>query len=149
MEWLMDCSWHFCHRDVIVWFMHFHFHLVSFVLWIEACFVFCRPCPQLDVAPVYDVNVFSSEYVAPLQYITWRKMFKSLKPGNIPRWRISLSWIFVLSHYGRVRYYYWSGSCSNCVTVPLTLFHCMKQLYNIREAVFTLISFFTPKALHR
>uniref|UniRef100_A0A4W5N8S1 Tripartite motif containing 105 n=1 Tax=Hucho hucho TaxID=62062 RepID=A0A4W5N8S1_9TELE len=31
-----------------------------------------------------DLKGFSSRYMAPLQYITWRKMFKSLKPGKTP-----------------------------------------------------------------
>ncbi|XP_070819588.1 tripartite motif containing 105 isoform X1 [Chaetodon trifascialis] len=43
-----------------------------------------RPCVQVDTVPEFDVNTFSSKYVAPLQYITWRKMFKSLKPGPSP-----------------------------------------------------------------
>ncbi|XP_029511322.1 tripartite motif containing 105 [Oncorhynchus nerka] len=42
--------------------------------------------PPLDVGPgpELDLNGFSSRYMAPLQYITWRKMFKSLKPGPAP-----------------------------------------------------------------
>ncbi|XP_058505212.1 tripartite motif containing 105 [Solea solea] len=43
-----------------------------------------RQCPQVDSAPEFDTNAFSSKYLAPLQYITWRKMFKSLKPGLSP-----------------------------------------------------------------
>ncbi|XP_023257978.1 zinc-binding protein A33-like [Seriola lalandi dorsalis] len=43
-----------------------------------------RPCVQVDVAPEFDINGFSNKYMAPLQYITWRKMFKSLKPGPSP-----------------------------------------------------------------
>lgn len=43
-----------------------------------------RQCVQVDIAPEFDINTFSSKYMAPLQYITWRKMFKYLKPGNIP-----------------------------------------------------------------
>ncbi|XP_026186990.1 tripartite motif containing 105 [Mastacembelus armatus] len=43
-----------------------------------------RPLMLVDVAPEFDVNAFSSKYMAPLQYITWRKMFKSLKPGPSP-----------------------------------------------------------------
>ncbi|XP_029021516.1 tripartite motif containing 105 isoform X2 [Betta splendens] len=39
---------------------------------------------QVDIAPEFDVNAFSSRYIAPLQYITWRKMFRSLKPGPSP-----------------------------------------------------------------
>ncbi|XP_026214294.1 tripartite motif containing 105 [Anabas testudineus] len=39
---------------------------------------------QVDTAPEFDVNTFSNKYMAPLQYITWRKMFKSLKPGPSP-----------------------------------------------------------------
>ncbi|XP_031175495.1 tripartite motif containing 105 [Sander lucioperca] len=39
---------------------------------------------QVDVAPEFDTNAFSNKYLAPLQYITWRKMFKSLKPGPAP-----------------------------------------------------------------
>ncbi|CAM9300019.1 unnamed protein product [Lampetra planeri] len=40
-----------------------------------------KECVQVDVTPEFDVNAFSNKYMAPLQYITWRKMFKSLKPG--------------------------------------------------------------------
>ncbi|XP_040904615.1 tripartite motif containing 105 [Toxotes jaculatrix] len=43
-----------------------------------------RPCVQVDIAPEFDTNAFSNKYMAPLQYITWRKMFKSLKPGPSP-----------------------------------------------------------------
>lgn len=43
-----------------------------------------RPCVQVDVAPEFDINTFSNKYMAPLQYIMWRKMFKSLKPGPSP-----------------------------------------------------------------
>uniref|UniRef100_A0A8D3A2U1 Tripartite motif containing 105 n=1 Tax=Scophthalmus maximus TaxID=52904 RepID=A0A8D3A2U1_SCOMX len=43
-----------------------------------------RPCARVDAATAFDINAFSSKYMAPLQYITWRKMFKSLKPGPSP-----------------------------------------------------------------
>ncbi|XP_029297245.1 tripartite motif containing 105 isoform X2 [Cottoperca gobio] len=43
-----------------------------------------RPCVQMDIAPEFDINAFSNKYMAPLQYITWRKMFKFLKPGPSP-----------------------------------------------------------------
>ncbi|XP_019936805.1 tripartite motif containing 105 [Paralichthys olivaceus] len=43
-----------------------------------------RPCAQVDAAPEFDTNTFSNKYMAPLQYITWRKIFKSLKPGPSP-----------------------------------------------------------------
>ncbi|TKS72525.1 Zinc-binding protein A33 [Collichthys lucidus] len=43
-----------------------------------------RQCVQVDTAPEFDINTFSNKYMAPLQYITWRKMFKSLKPGPSP-----------------------------------------------------------------
>ncbi|XP_071314546.1 tripartite motif containing 105 [Trachinotus anak] len=43
-----------------------------------------RPCVQVDIAPEFDTHAFSNKYMAPLQYITWRKMFKSLKPGPSP-----------------------------------------------------------------
>ncbi|XP_045887535.1 tripartite motif containing 105 [Micropterus dolomieu] len=43
-----------------------------------------RPCVQVDIAPEFDINAFSNKYMAPLQYITWRRMFKSLKPGPSP-----------------------------------------------------------------
>ncbi|XP_041653554.1 tripartite motif containing 105 isoform X1 [Cheilinus undulatus] len=43
-----------------------------------------RPCVRADIAPEFDINTFSNKYMAPLQYITWRKMFKSLKPGPSP-----------------------------------------------------------------
>lgn len=46
------------------------------------CFFFPSAHVQVDTAPEFDVNSFSNKYMAPLQYITWRKMFKSLKPGN-------------------------------------------------------------------
>ncbi|KAK2849330.1 hypothetical protein Q5P01_009164 [Channa striata] len=42
------------------------------------------PHVQVDIGPEFDVNAFSNKYTAPLQYITWRKMFKSLKPGPSP-----------------------------------------------------------------
>ncbi|KAM9741442.1 tripartite motif containing 105 [Menidia menidia] len=43
-----------------------------------------RPCVQVDVALDFDTKAFSSKYWAPLQYITWRKMFSSLKQGPSP-----------------------------------------------------------------
>ncbi|XP_072294017.1 tripartite motif containing 105 [Eucyclogobius newberryi] len=43
-----------------------------------------RPCIQVELAPDFDANAFSHKYIAPLQYITWRKMYKSLKPGPSP-----------------------------------------------------------------
>lgn len=43
-----------------------------------------RPCTHVDTAPEFDVNAFSNKYMAPLQYIAWRKIFKSLKPGPSP-----------------------------------------------------------------
>lgn len=43
-----------------------------------------RLCVQVDAPPELDMNAFSAKYMAPLQYITWRKMFKSLKPGPAP-----------------------------------------------------------------
>ncbi|XP_061582194.1 tripartite motif containing 105 [Cololabis saira] len=43
-----------------------------------------RPLVQVDSYLDFDVNAFSDKYLAPLQYITWRKMFKSLKPGSLP-----------------------------------------------------------------
>ncbi|KAK0132822.1 Zinc-binding protein A33 [Merluccius polli] len=39
---------------------------------------------EVDAAPELDMNAFSVKYMAPIQYITWRKMFKSLKPGPAP-----------------------------------------------------------------
>ncbi|XP_035506683.2 tripartite motif containing 105 [Scophthalmus maximus] len=47
-----------------------------------------RPCARVDAATAFDINAFSSKYMAPLQYITWRKMFKSLKPAH-PSVRVS------------------------------------------------------------
>ncbi|XP_029971268.1 tripartite motif containing 105 [Salarias fasciatus] len=43
-----------------------------------------RPCTQVDVTPDFDINAFSNKYVAPLGYIAWRRMLKSLKPGPSP-----------------------------------------------------------------
>lgn len=43
-----------------------------------------RPCAQVELAPDFDADTFSHKYIAPLQYITWRKMYKSLKPGLCP-----------------------------------------------------------------
>lgn len=43
-----------------------------------------RPCIQVEMATDFDANAFSNKYIAPLQYITWRKMYKSLKPGLSP-----------------------------------------------------------------
>lgn len=43
-----------------------------------------RPCVPVDIAPEFDINAFSNKYMAPLQYIAWRKMFTSLKPGPSP-----------------------------------------------------------------
>uniref|UniRef100_A0A3Q2P6A7 Tripartite motif containing 105 n=1 Tax=Fundulus heteroclitus TaxID=8078 RepID=A0A3Q2P6A7_FUNHE len=40
-----------------------------------------RPCVEVSTAADFDVSAFSSKYLAPLQYVTWRRMFKSLKPG--------------------------------------------------------------------
>ncbi|KAL0974352.1 hypothetical protein UPYG_G00219290 [Umbra pygmaea] len=39
---------------------------------------------DVSPAPELDMEAFSSRYLAPLQYITWRKMFTSLKPGPAP-----------------------------------------------------------------
>ncbi|XP_015243986.1 PREDICTED: zinc-binding protein A33-like [Cyprinodon variegatus] len=39
------------------------------------------PCVEVNVAPDFNISAFSSKYFAPLQYVTWRKMFNSLKPG--------------------------------------------------------------------
>ncbi|XP_010896783.2 tripartite motif containing 105 isoform X2 [Esox lucius] len=39
---------------------------------------------EVAPGPDLDLNAFSSRYMMPLQYITWRKMFKSLKPGPAP-----------------------------------------------------------------
>ncbi|XP_068442571.1 tripartite motif containing 105 [Clinocottus analis] len=43
-----------------------------------------RLCVQVDIAPEFDTNAFSNKYMAPVQYITWRKMFNSLNPGPSP-----------------------------------------------------------------
>ncbi|XP_046888096.1 tripartite motif containing 105 [Hypomesus transpacificus] len=43
-----------------------------------------RPPVHVANGPELDISAFSSKYVAPLQYITWRKMFTSLKPGPAP-----------------------------------------------------------------
>lgn len=43
-----------------------------------------RPLVLVDRAPEFDINAFINKYIGPLQYITWRKMFKSLKPGPAP-----------------------------------------------------------------
>ncbi|KAM6923989.1 tripartite motif containing 105 [Xenentodon cancila] len=43
-----------------------------------------RPFVHVDSSLDFDVNAFSNKYLAPLQYIMWRKMFKSLKPGPFP-----------------------------------------------------------------
>lgn len=43
-----------------------------------------RPCIEVKMAQEFDANAFSNKYIAPLQYITWRKMYKSLKPGLSP-----------------------------------------------------------------
>lgn len=40
-----------------------------------------RLCAQVESATDFDINAFSNKYMAPLQYITWRRMLKSLKPG--------------------------------------------------------------------
>ncbi|XP_053180242.1 tripartite motif containing 105 isoform X2 [Scomber japonicus] len=43
-----------------------------------------RTWTQVDMAMEFDVNAFSNKYMAPLQYIAWRKMFSSLNPGPSP-----------------------------------------------------------------
>lgn len=43
-----------------------------------------RLCAQVEIATDFDTNAFSNKYMAPLQYITWRRMLKSLKPGPSP-----------------------------------------------------------------
>ncbi|KAM7389566.1 hypothetical protein PAMP_023533 [Pampus punctatissimus] len=43
-----------------------------------------RQWTQVDVAAQFDINTFTNKYMAPLQYISWRKMFKSLHPGPSP-----------------------------------------------------------------
>ncbi|XP_036404184.1 tripartite motif containing 105 [Megalops cyprinoides] len=43
-----------------------------------------RPSVQVEKEAEIDINAFSSRYMAPLQYITWRRMFKHLKPGPAP-----------------------------------------------------------------
>ncbi|KAM3867259.1 tripartite motif containing 105 [Diretmus argenteus] len=49
-----------------------------------SCSFSYQPCVQVDIAPELDINAFSNKYTAPLQYITWRKMFRFLKPGPAP-----------------------------------------------------------------
>lgn len=64
----------------------FPFPLSVVCVWNECprnvCSIIDRPFEQLDAVLQFDINMLSSKYTAPLQYITWRKMFKSLKPGN-------------------------------------------------------------------
>lgn len=43
-----------------------------------------RPPLEVKSEPELDLNAFSSKYMAPLQYTTWRKMFTSLNPGPAP-----------------------------------------------------------------
>ncbi|KAJ8015402.1 hypothetical protein DPEC_G00025750 [Dallia pectoralis] len=43
-----------------------------------------RATIEVVPGPELDLDAFSSRYMAPLQYITWRKMFKSLKPVPAP-----------------------------------------------------------------
>ncbi|XP_034400188.1 tripartite motif containing 105 [Cyclopterus lumpus] len=43
-----------------------------------------RPCVQVDIAPEFDTNAFINKYMAPLQYIIWRKMLAYLNPGPSP-----------------------------------------------------------------
>ncbi|XP_068596348.1 tripartite motif containing 105 [Brachionichthys hirsutus] len=43
-----------------------------------------RPSVQVEFSQEFDINAFSNKYVAPLQYITWKKMFTFLKPGPSP-----------------------------------------------------------------
>ncbi|KAF3693746.1 Nuclear factor 7, ovary [Channa argus] len=43
-----------------------------------------RATTENIVLTEFDVNAFSNKYMGPLQYITWRKMFKSLKSGPSP-----------------------------------------------------------------
>ncbi|KAF6731393.1 Zinc-binding protein A33 [Oryzias melastigma] len=43
-----------------------------------------RPFSHVDVAHHFDIDAFSNRYLAPLQYMTWRRMFKSLRPGLSP-----------------------------------------------------------------
>lgn len=74
----------FSHLSYSCWAFPFPLSVVS--VWNECpwnvCSVIDRPCEQSDAVLQFDINVLSSKYTAPLQYITWRKMFKSLKPGN-------------------------------------------------------------------
>ncbi|XP_047441600.1 tripartite motif containing 105 [Mugil cephalus] len=43
-----------------------------------------RQRAEVDITPEFDINAFRNRYTAPLQYITWRRMFKFLKPGPSP-----------------------------------------------------------------
>ncbi|XP_068181932.1 tripartite motif containing 105 [Antennarius striatus] len=43
-----------------------------------------RPSVQVEFSQEFDIDAFSNKYIAPLQYITWKKMVKFLKPGPSP-----------------------------------------------------------------
>lgn len=69
----------------VISLLEFCLSSVSFITkHIQVYLCFDSANVQVDIAPEFDVNAFSIKYVAPLQYITWRKMFKLLKPGNFP-----------------------------------------------------------------
>ncbi|KAJ8282711.1 hypothetical protein COCON_G00052300 [Conger conger] len=43
-----------------------------------------RPSLQVEKEAEFDVKAFTARYSGPLQYITWRRMFKLLKPAPAP-----------------------------------------------------------------
>ncbi|XP_053735189.1 tripartite motif containing 105 [Synchiropus splendidus] len=43
-----------------------------------------RSCSQVAAPPEFDPNSLVNKFAAPIQYIAWRKMFKSLRPGPSP-----------------------------------------------------------------
>ncbi|KAJ8396759.1 hypothetical protein AAFF_G00013580 [Aldrovandia affinis] len=46
------------------------------------CWSFRRPSLQVEKEAEIDLSAFTSRYSAPLQYVSWRKMFRHLKPSQ-------------------------------------------------------------------
>ncbi|KAM6977832.1 tripartite motif containing 105 [Aplochiton taeniatus] len=72
------------HTVVTEVFMQILLQNVLFKAQHKCVYFASRPLLPVDTGPEFDTNAFSSRYMAPIQYVTWRKMFTFLKPGPAP-----------------------------------------------------------------